>query len=213
MLNLNKMREAWMWRMLLCATFFTLHASLFVSCSEEDATEDEFSDWQARNEQYFADLETKYQADKAHWRKLKSITKDERSEGKATDYIYAYIAEPQATADTLSPASTDSVLVMYQGRLIPSKNYAEGKVFDGTTQGTYDVKTNAAVKFVVSGLKDGFATALQYMHKGDTWRIYVPWDLGYGEQGNSTIPGYSVLIFDITLIEFCHAGESLPKWS
>ena len=102
---------------------------------------------------------------------------------------------------------------MYQGRLIPSKSYAEGMVFDGTAQGTYDVKTNAAVKFVVSGLTTGFATALQYMHKGDTWRIYVPSDLGYGDAGNSTIPGHSVLIFDITLIGFCHAGESLPEWS
>jgi FKBP-type peptidyl-prolyl cis-trans isomerase FklB len=200
-------------RLLLFAVLFTLHSSLFTSCSEDDATEEEFVNWQVRNDQFFADLEGKYQADKVHWRKLKSITKDEHAEGKASDYIYAYIAEPQTNGDTLSPAATDSVLVMYQGRLIPSKSYAEGMVFDGTAQGTYDVKTNAAVKFVVSGLTTGFATALQYMHKGDTWRIYVPSDLGYGDAGNSTIPGHSVLIFDITLIGFCHAGESLPEWS
>ena len=35
---------------------------------------------------------------------------------------------------------------------------------------------------------------------------------GYGTEGSSSIPGYSVLKFRIQLIAYARAGASLPKW-
>ena len=52
------------------------------------------------------------------------------------------------------------------------------------------------------------------MHRGDYWRIYIPSSLGYGDSGSgSTIPGHSVLIFDLTLIDFSPVGEAMKPYN
>jgi FKBP-type peptidyl-prolyl cis-trans isomerase FklB len=57
---------------------------------------------------------------------------------------------------------------------------------------------------LISSLVSGFATAVQNMHIGDRWLVYIPYDLGYGttESSSSTIPAYSTLVFDITLVAY-----------
>jgi FKBP-type peptidyl-prolyl cis-trans isomerase FklB len=39
--------------------------------------------------------------------------------------------------------------------------------------------------------------------------------MGYGnrDQTSSGIPPYSVLIFDLTLVDFSPAGQAMPAWS
>ena len=87
-------------------------------------------------------------------------------------------------------------------------------MFDGTVTGTFSIATAATARQLVSNLVDGYATALQHMHRGDYWRVYIPSDLGYGASGSGTsVPGYSTLIFDLLLVEYCSAGETLPAWS
>ena len=51
-------------------------------------------------------------------------------------------------------------------------------------------------------LVDGFATALQNMHPGDRWEIWIPQQMGYGSAGRSAsgsviIKPYTTLIFDL----------------
>ncbi|MEL6876143.1 MAG: FKBP-type peptidyl-prolyl cis-trans isomerase, partial [Pseudomonadota bacterium] len=49
----------------------------------------------------------------------------------------------------------------------------------------------------------GFSEALQKMQKGGEYRIWIPSDLGYGEiSPGPEIPANSLLIFDVTLVEF-----------
>jgi FKBP-type peptidyl-prolyl cis-trans isomerase FklB len=68
------------------------------------------------------------------------------------------------------------------------------------------------VRFKVSGLVNGFATAMLHMHRGETWLVYIPYSLGYGSSvSNSLIPAYSTLIFKVTLHEFAREGKALPK--
>ena len=114
------------------------------------------------------------------------------------------------------PLFTDSVRVIYRGRLIPSASYSQGYVFDETVYGTYSSATGATKCFWLAstGLISGFTTVLQHMHRGDYWRVYIPSELGYGETENSTagIPGYSVLIFDLTLVDFSPVGQTMPIW-
>ena len=193
-------RRMWMLKVTAC---LILHASCLVSCSEsEDEEADEYANWQQRNEAFFATLEDSLAQASAQWKKLKSYSKDESVQGKNTDYVYAKVIE-SGTGDE-SPKFTDSVRVSYQGRLIPSRTYPAGRVFDGTAYGLYDSKTNASVKYLASSLIVGWTTALQYMHRGDHWRLYIPYELGYGTSGSTngsvTIPGYSTLIFDVELV-------------
>lgn len=87
-----------------------------------------------------------------------------------------------------SPKSTDRVRCNYEGRLI------DGTVFDGTTKG------NPAT-FALNSLIKGWTEGLQLMQEGATYRFTIPYYLGYGVNGYGPIPPYSVLIFDIELIE------------
>ena len=137
---------------------------------------------------------------------------------KSGDCIYVKILEEKKPGETESPMFNDSVRISYEGRLMPTKQplngtkFEDGKVFDTTVYGAYDARTNATVRFKVSGLVNGFATAMLHMHRGETWLVYIPYSLGYGSSvSNSLIPAYSTLIFKVTLHEFAREGKALPK--
>lgn len=183
-----------------------------VSCSESDDAEDEYANWKSRNEAFFATLEDSLANAPGQWIKMKGFSLDADSEGKADDYVYAKVIEQGDDGD--SPMYTDSVRVSYRGRLMPTTAHPDGLIFDQTAYGQYDIRTNATTKFLLSTLVSGWITALQQMHRGDYWRIYIPSSLGYGDSGSgSTIPGHSVLIFDLTLIDFSPVGEAMKPYN
>lgn len=49
-------------------------------------------------------------------------------------------------------------------------------------------------------LIEGWIIAMQQMHIGDKWEIYLPAEMGYGKFSQPGIPGDSTLIFEIELI-------------
>lgn len=186
------------------------------ACSENDATTDVYANWKERNDAFFASLEDSLAWGTGTWKKFKSYSKTPTSN---TDYIYVQVIPTgQETGETASPSYNDSVRVSYEGRLMPTaiplngKGYYDGTVFDTTVYGDYDPKTNATVNFQVSTLVNGFTTALLYMHRGDTWLVYIPYALGYKDRtDNALIPAYSTLIFKVTLYDFAAEGIQLPK--
>ena len=193
---------------------FYMSLITFSSCSESASDEDEYANWQQRNEQYLAAVATD-SLRQPGWQRIKNYSLNPDTEGNVNEYIYVKVIESGAP-DGDRPAFTDSVRVAYQGRLIPSKTYPEGKVFDGTVYGTYSDKTNANVKFLISNatLVSGFSTVLQHMRRGDHWRVYIPTELAYGATGSgTTVPPYSLLIFEMTLIDFSPVGQAMPVWS
>jgi len=188
-------------------------AMLCLACSEsEDEEQQEFAGWQKKNEAFFASLADSLAANPQQWRRVAAYSKDEDI---AKDSEHIYIKVMESGNGTESPLFNDSVRVSYRGRLIPSRTYTEGYVFDETVYGNYSNATNGSRKFLVSSLVDGWVTALMLMHRGDYWRIYVPSDLGYGDADNSSsgIPGHSVLVFDLTLLDFSHVGNAMGPWS
>ena len=88
------------------------------------------------------------------------------------------------------PGPTALVRVNYEGSLL------DGTVFDSS----YDVGEPA--EFYLDRVIPGWSEGLQLMTVGSAYRIYVPSELAYGEQGAGTaIPPSSLIIFDVELME------------
>ena len=136
----------------------------------------------------------------------------QQSDGTATAWDtgkYVYCHRQVEGDGTVCPVFTDTVKCNYRGRLIPTASYPDGYVFDQSYKGkTLDPEVNVPTSFCVGSLVVGWSTILQYMHTGDTWTIYVPYDLGYGTSANGSIPAYSTLIFNINLAGIKHPDGS-----
>lgn len=178
------------------------------SCSETNDETDEFADWQNRNETYFSSIyakaESAISAGDKKWKIIRTYSKPEQLNSKPSDHIVVEVLNEGN--GTVKPLFTDSVRVHYQGHLMPTESYSEGYVFDKSWAGTYNLQTMVPAKFAVSGVVDGFCTALQQMHDGDRWRVYIPHQLGYGQNASGSIPAYSTLVFDMTLHSQTHPG-------
>lgn len=178
---------------------------MFVACSEENDTVEEFPNWQETNQKYFNSLfseaSQRIAAGDKSWKILRKWSLQDSIHANTDDYVIAHVIE-QGQGES-SPMFTDSVAVIYSGRLLPSTSYPTGYMFDKSYDVDFRPETALARGFRISGLTDGFATALQYMHCGDHWEIYVPSALGYGTGGSSSagIPGHSVLIFEMMLVD------------
>ncbi len=102
--------------------------------------------------------------------------------------MYKVVSSPDPKA--AQPAVSDNVKVNYEGKLV------NGKIFDSSYQ------RNQPASFPLSRVVQAWQMALPMMHKGDTWMLYVPPSLGYGEVGaGEDIPPNSVLIFKIQLLD------------
>ena len=91
------------------------------------------------------------------------------------------------------------------GDVISDRNnvLAEGEVFDSALKENSDdpALMTGGSTIIVNGQSqsttDGFATALQHMHEGDIWEVWVPYQLGYGISGFGDIKPYTTLVFQI----------------
>ena len=187
--------------------------SLFLTaCSETEDAASEFENWQERNETYFNNI---YNRAKSGSSDLKIFTKwsmNDAAATKADDHIVVQVLESGSGSGC--PMYTDSVQLHYRGRLMPTDSYADGFVFDQSYTGTFNKATLKPASFAVSSLVDGFTTALMNMHIGDHWRVYIPYNLGYGTttSSSSSIPTYSTLIFDMALVAYYRPGADVPDW-
>jgi len=93
--------------------------------------------------------------------------------------------------DGPSPTAADVALVGYKGTLL------DGTVFD----------ENPQTAMPVDGVVPGFSEGLQKMKKGGKYRLWIPPQLGYGEQAAGPIPANSVLVFDVQLHDFKSKAE------
>lgn len=69
------------------------------------------------------------------------------------------------------------------------------------------IEQNENVSFPLSGVIEGFRTALENMHVGDSATAYIHPSIGYGETGAGSIQPNQLLIFDIDLIAIENAEE------
>lgn len=87
-----------------------------------------------------------------------------------------------------TPKPTDTVVAHYRGTFI------DGEEFDSS------YSRGEPAEFPVTRVIPGWTEALQLMKVGAKWKLFIPYELAYGEQGNQGIPGGACLLFDIELV-------------
>lgn len=126
--------------------------------------------------QEYIDKNRKWLADKAQEPGVKPIDKG---------ILYKRIKSGDPKGRT--PNRNSVVTVHYTGKTI------NGKTFDSSRGGV-------APAFRLRELILGWIIALQQMHVGDKWELYIPAEQAYGRLNQPGIPGGSTLIFEIELI-------------
>lgn len=99
----------------------------------------------------------------------------------------------------LRPKVVDEVKVHYEGKLL------DGRVFDSS------YRRGVPAAFTLQGLIPAWTEALQLMRPGDEWTLWVPPEQGYGEFGAGPIPGNSVLVFRIELLDVLPHPSSVGR--
>jgi FKBP-type peptidyl-prolyl cis-trans isomerase FklB len=87
------------------------------------------------------------------------------------------------------PQTSDKVKVNYEGRLL------DGTVFDSSYE------RGQAAEFTPTQVIKGWTEALTMMPVGSKWQLYIPYELAYGTRDTGKIKPYSMLIFDVELLE------------
>lgn len=98
--------------------------------------------------------------------------------------------EVMKKGDGPQPVKTDKVTVHYHGTLM------DGTVFDSSVQ------RGSPATFGVTQVIQGWVEALQLMHVGDKWKLFIPYNLAYGSRSaGAKIGPYSTLVFEVELIK------------
>ncbi|MEO1893910.1 MAG: FKBP-type peptidyl-prolyl cis-trans isomerase [Alcanivorax sp.] len=94
-----------------------------------------------------------------------------------------------------SPTLKDTVEVHYKGML------RDGTVFDSS------IERDKPAVFGLKHIIPGWQEALPMMKVGDKWKLFLPPELGYGEQGaGGDIGPNEVLIFEVELLDVKDQG-------
>ena len=183
---------------------FLMTISIFyccvTSCSDDDIMTEHLSQWMLDNETAFNAIKTN-----PEYTELPSL-------GNEGSIYYKVI---QAGTGTEAIYYTSTATCYYKGWLVadyPFYNLETGYVFDQqlfddgepvsfSIIATYTYDESSGTTYQSGGVITGWKTALQYMVKGDKWEIWIPYQLGYGKEGNGSIPGYSTLVFEIEVVE------------
>lgn len=155
------------------------------------APEIDFAECQQVLNDYFSNIQEE------ETRKMNAVRKEgedflsengKRPEVKTTASGLQYEVIKEGTGKR--PTVNDVVKVHYHGTLI------DGTVFDSS------VKRGTPAEFGVSQVIKGWVEALQLMPVGSKYKLYIPSELAYGQQGaGAMIKPNSALVFEVELLE------------
>lgn len=185
------MKTYWKWIVMMMASL------AFVACSDG---EDENSWWLPVDEA---------------WRTANTQAFEARANDEGIEYINSQSNNGRILYKILKKGEgtepiyfTSQVECYYKGCFIADEdgNYiqnrdsvlSQGEVFSSALRENDDDPFTFTVG---TDVVDGWTTALQHMHEGDVWEIWIPYSLGYGVNGyvnsGDTIKPYTTLVFQI----------------
>ena len=116
---------------------------------------------------------------------LEAKSKEEGVKALPKGIYYKVLAEGDASS--AHPTVRSIITAHYTGKTI------DGKQFDSSRGGV-------PLACRLCDLIEGWIIAMQQMHIGDKWELYIPAEMGYGKFSQPGIPGGSTLIFEIELL-------------
>ncbi len=173
--------------LIVVAAFNTLvnGETTLLTAEEEEAVIQSFS-MKAQEEQQ-RQMEAQYETTKHAGEKFLAENA-QRPEVKTTESGLQY--EVISEGSGKKPEATSTVKVHYEGTTI------DGKVFDSSYE------RGEPAEFPLNRVISGWTEGLQLMTVGSKYKLFVPYQLGYGERGaGADIPPYSTLIFTVELLE------------
>jgi peptidylprolyl isomerase len=93
--------------------------------------------------------------------------------------------------DGAIPAKGQTIVVHYTGWLL------SGLKFDSSVDRAEPLEFTIGVGQVIAGWDEGLST----MRVGGSRRLYIPYQLAYGENGAGPIPPKATLVFDVELLQ------------
>ena len=115
---------------------------------------------------------------------LEAKAKEEGVKALPKGIFYKVLTEGNAQSAT---PSVRSIVTAHTRKTI------NGKTFDSSRGGV-------PLACRLCDLIEGWIIAMQQMHIGDKWEVYIPAEMGYGKFSQPGIPGGSTLIFEIELL-------------
>ncbi|WP_298951158.1 FKBP-type peptidyl-prolyl cis-trans isomerase [uncultured Alloprevotella sp.] len=116
---------------------------------------------------------------------LEAKAEEEGVKALSKGIYYKVLSE--GNAQSANPTVRSIVTVHYTGKTI------DGKTFDSSRGGV-------PLACRLCDLIEGWIIAMQQMHIGDKWEVYIPAEMGYGKFSQPGIPGGSTLFFEIELL-------------
>ena len=116
---------------------------------------------------------------------LEAKSKEEGVKALSRGIYYKVLKEGNQSSE--QPNIRSIITAHYTGKTI------NGKKFDSS-------RGRAPLACRLCDFINGWIIALQQMHIGDKWELYIPAEMGYGRFSQPGIPGGSTLIFEIELL-------------
>eukprot|EP00996_Jenningsia_fusiforme_P004728 NODE_5583_length_660_cov_48.901800_g5204_i0.p1 GENE.NODE_5583_length_660_cov_48.901800_g5204_i0~~NODE_5583_length_660_cov_48.901800_g5204_i0.p1 ORF type:complete len:191 (+),score=57.85 NODE_5583_length_660_cov_48.901800_g5204_i0:49-573(+) len=129
---------------------------------------------------------------------LTSMEAEEGLQKTSSGLLYKVIKE---SGKTFSPGPSTPCQVHYHGTL------PDGTMFDSS------IERGQPATFAPNQVIKGWTEALQMMHVGDKWEVYLEPELAYGARGSPPkIPPHSPLKFEMEIMS-CDGDSTKPKKS
>lgn len=164
-------------------------ASVSVSCNDDNKnTWDDYEKWRNANTSYYD--EQKYSFDENGNPEYLTVV---APWNPGAEVLVKYLNDRSKTEGNLTPLLTSTVDVKYRGSLY------NGVAFDSSYLRTSPA--DSIFRTVLSATIEGWWIALTDMRVGDSARVIIPYNVGYGSSITASIPPFSTLVFDVKLVD------------